>query len=80
MAGPTTFRDDPSPAPWTDEGKAIIEREGYVCIKKNPEQVEGKGTKRKASNDEGEEEILKRRKLYFIWARGCLSKVKKSAN
>ncbi|XP_023332891.1 E3 ubiquitin-protein ligase UHRF1 isoform X4 [Eurytemora carolleeae] len=58
------IRDDPSPAPWTDEGKAIIEREGYVCIKKNPEQAEGKGTKRKASNDEGEEEVVKKRKLY----------------
>ena len=46
-------RDDPSPAPWTAEGKDIIEREGYVCIKMNPE--EGKGLKRKASNeDEGE--------------------------
>ena len=26
------IRDDTSPAQWTDEGKAIIEREGYVCI------------------------------------------------
>ena len=32
------IRDDPNPAPWTEEGKAIIEREGYVCIKRNPEE------------------------------------------
>jgi hypothetical protein len=25
-------RDDPSPAPWTKEGKEIIEREGFTCI------------------------------------------------
>ena len=32
------IRDDPSPAPWTEEGKAIIEREGYTCIMRDPEQ------------------------------------------
>jgi hypothetical protein len=26
------LRDDPSPAPWTKEGKEIIEREGFTCI------------------------------------------------
>jgi len=64
------LRDDLSPAPWTEEGKAIIEREGYVCIMRNPEEKTGAGgdsasKKRKSSgNDENEEPSKKSRKLY----------------
>ena len=32
------IRDDPSPAPWTEAGRAIIEKEGYTCIMRDPEQ------------------------------------------
>jgi len=60
------IRDDPNPAPWTEEGKAIIEREGYVCIKRNPD--EDKAKKRKASGDDEEQEEpnKKARKLYAM--------------
>merc|ERR1719319_1512520 len=68
------IRDDSSPAPWTEEGKAIIEREGYVCIMRNPEEsssnTPGSSTpgskKRKSSDNVGEEEepAKKSRKLY----------------
>jgi len=63
-------RDDESPAPWTEEGQAVIDREGYVCIKRNPDQTPAKGKKRKASGDEGseedEEEVKKVRRVYVI--------------
>eukprot|EP00088_Acartia_fossae_P020781 TRINITY_DN2230_c0_g1_i1.p1 TRINITY_DN2230_c0_g1~~TRINITY_DN2230_c0_g1_i1.p1 ORF type:complete len:698 (+),score=216.45 TRINITY_DN2230_c0_g1_i1:39-2132(+) len=63
------IRDDPSPAPWTEEGMAIIEREGYVCIKRNPEEND-ESKKRKASQEaeNGEEDEgsapKKSRKVY----------------
>merc|ERR1712142_1128595 len=45
------IRDDPSPAPWTEEGKAIIEREGYECIMRKLDNAD-KGTKRKADEED----------------------------
>jgi len=62
------IRDDPSPAPWTEEGKAIIEREGYTCIMRDPEQNK-KTAKRKNSDDDDHDENeapKKARKQYEI--------------
>merc|ERR1719315_911488 len=59
-------RDDPAPAPWTEEGKAKIEEEGYTlnypdgyleaqAEKEKEGKTPAKGKKRKVSNEDDEE-------------------------
>ncbi len=46
-------RDDPVAAPWTEEGKAAIKNNGYVCVyPPNFEAAQAQKKKRKASSDE----------------------------
>ena len=49
------IRDDLSPAPWTKEGKEIIEREGFTCLYPDGYDKE-KGKKRKGDEDDDSEE------------------------
>ena len=49
------IRDDPSPAPWTAEGKAVIKRKGYTCIMRDPSAAAGKKRKAEEEDEEGQD-------------------------
>ncbi len=48
-------RDDPNPAPWTEEGKESIEANGYTCIYPDNYQEAQAAKKRKKAGGGGDE-------------------------
>lgn len=68
-------RDDPTPAPWTEEGKKHIEAHGLedVIYPENYEEKEGKG-KRKSDDSEDETPVSKKKSKIVAFDLGELKK------
>ncbi len=56
-------RDDPTPAPWTPEGKRLILENGYMCIYPDNYEEAQAAKKRKKPGDESTESGAKKCKL-----------------